>query len=86
MFLFFNNFVILLILKNKTLAFNSLQNVDDLEECESKDIQQIGKICYVSCWTDDASESIPMWKMYTPNMQGVRIKLKKFPFKKSNTI
>ncbi len=73
---------LLLILKNKTLAFNSLQNVDDLEECDSKDIQQIGKICYVSCWTDDASESIPMWNMYTPNMQGVRIKLKKFPFEK----
>lgn len=73
---------LLLILKNKTIAFNSLQNVDDLEENNSKDIQQIGKICYVSCWTDDASESIPMWNMYTPNMQGVRIKLKRFPFKK----
>lgn len=75
---------LLLILKNKTLAFNSLQNVDDLEECQSKDIQQIGKICYVSCWTDDATESIPMWSMYTQNMQGVRIRLKKFPFKKYN--
>lgn len=73
---------LLLILKNKTLAFNSLQNVDDLEECDSKDIQQIGKICYVSCWTNDAAESIPMWNMYTPNMQGIRIKLKKFPFEK----
>lgn len=73
---------LLLILKNKTLAFNSLLNVDDLEEANSKDIEQIGKICYVSCWTNDETESIPMWNMYTPNMQGVRIKLKKFPFKK----
>lgn len=73
---------LLLILKNKTIAFNSLINVDDLEECESKDIKKIGKICYISCWTDDASESIPMWSMYTKNMQGVRIRLKKFPFKK----
>lgn len=73
---------LLLILKNRTLAFNSLTNVDDLEECASKDVQQIGKICYVSCWTNDASESIPMWSMYTQNMQGVRIRLKKFPFKK----
>ena len=32
---------LLLILKNKTLAFNSLINVDDLEECESKDIKKI---------------------------------------------
>lgn len=73
---------LLLILKNRTLAFNSLQNVDDLEETKSKDIENIGKICYVSCWTYDESESIPMWNMYTHNMQGVRIKLKKYPFKK----
>ncbi len=75
---------LLLILKNKTIAFNSLTNVDDLEESESKDIQKIGKLCYVSCWTDDATESIPMWSMYTQDMQGVRIRLKKFPFKKYN--
>lgn len=73
---------LLLILKNKTIAFNSLQNVDDLEESDSKDIKQIGKICYVSCWTKDSTESIPMWNMYTPNMQGVRIRLKEYPFKK----
>ncbi len=73
---------LLLILKNKTLAFNSLQNVDDLEEQDSKDVKQIGKICYVSCWIEDSRESIPLWSMYTPNMQGVRIRLKKFPFEK----
>lgn len=72
---------LLLILKNKTIAFNSLQNVDDLEETNSKDIEQIGKICYVSCWTNDETELIPMWNMYTPGMQGVRIKLVTFPFK-----
>lgn len=73
---------LLLILKNKTIAFNSLQNVDDLDETESEDIEQIGKVCYVSCWTDDDSELIPMWNMYTPDMTGVRISLPKFPFKK----
>lgn len=73
---------LLLILKNKTLAFNSLQNVDDLEEADSKDIKQIGKICYVSCWTYNEEESIPMWKMYSSDMSGVRIGLKEFPFKR----
>ena len=34
--------------------------------------------------TDDATESIPMWNMYTQDMQGVKIRLKKFPFKKYN--
>ena len=32
---------LLLILKNKTIAFNSLQNVDDLEERDSEDIKQV---------------------------------------------
>ena len=73
---------LLLILKNKTIKFNSLINVDDLEEKDSKDIKNIGKMIYVSCWTKYAAESIPMWNMYTPNMQGVRIKLRKLPFKK----
>ena len=75
---------LLLILKYKTLAFNSLQNVDDLEERDSKDIKQIGKICYVSCWTYESRESIPLWSMYTPNMQGVRIRLEEYPFVKYN--
>jgi len=55
--------------------------VDDLEESDSEDIKQVGKFCYVSCWTKDADESIPMWNMYTPNMQGVRIRLTRNPFK-----
>lgn len=37
---------------------------------------------YVSCWTDEAEESIAMWQMYTPNMHGIRIQLPAFPFKK----
>lgn len=72
---------LLLILKNKTLALNSLLNVDDLEEKETEDIKNFGRFYYVSCWTDEADESIPMWSMYSKNMTGVRIKMKKYPFK-----
>lgn len=71
-----------LILENKTLAFNSLKNVDDIQEADTADVKDFGKYMYVSCWTDTERESIPMWNMYTPNMQGVRIKLSRFPFKK----
>lgn len=71
-----------LILKNRTIAFNSLLNVDDIEEAETADMENLGKYVYVSCWTDVETESIAMWNMYTPNMQGVRIKLPVFPFKK----
>ncbi len=71
-----------LILHNATLRFSSLQNVDDLDEVECDDIQKFGRFCYVSCWSDDEEESIPLWKMYTPDMKGVRIKLPAFPFVK----
>jgi len=70
-----------LILKNKTIRFNSLINVDDPDEIRTSDTAGIGKYCYCSCWTD-LKESIPFWKMYTKDMHGVMIKLKTFPFKK----
>lgn len=73
---------LVLIFKNRTLKFTPLTDVDDLEEAKSKDFKNIGKYTYVSCWTYDEEESIPMWHMYSNNLQGVRIKLKVFPFKK----
>lgn len=71
-----------LILKNKTICFNNLLNVDDLEEVNTQDMGNFGKYINVSCWTEDREESIPLWNLYTPNMKGVRIGLSKFPFKK----
>lgn len=71
-----------LILSNKTICFNNLLNVDDIEEAETEDMGKFGKYLYVSCWTEDEEESIPLWNLYTPNMHGVRIKMQKFPFKK----
>ena len=70
-----------LILTNKTICFNTLLNVDDIEEAETSDLGLFGKFVYVSCWTDDVKESIALWQMYTPNMHGVRIQLPAFPFK-----
>lgn len=71
-----------LILKNKTICFNNLLNVDDLEEAVTQDMGNFGKYINVSCWTSDSEESIPLWNLYTPNMKGVRIRLPKYPFKK----
>jgi hypothetical protein len=71
-----------LILANKTICFSSLLNVDDIDEAETSDLGSFGKYVYVSCWTDEAEESIAMWQMYTPNMHGIRIQLPAFPFKK----
>lgn len=66
-----------LILKNKTFRFNSLENVDDGEEMETEDFGNLGRFCYVSCWTDEEKESVPMWKQYTVPEKGVRLKLPK---------
>ena len=64
-----------LILKNKTIRFTSLNNVDDLTEGANQESEKVGKYFFVSCWTDDSSESLAFWNMYTPQMKGVRIKL-----------
>ena len=75
-----------LILKNRTIRFNNLLNVDDPEEAETKDLGLSGKHCLVSCWTKSSEDTLPMWNMYTPRMKGVRIKMKMNPFKSIHII
>lgn len=70
-----------MILSNKTIRFNSLEDVDDLQEKETSDLKGLGKLVFVSCWTEDGVEQIPMWKMYGSIESGVRIKMRKYPFK-----
>lgn len=64
-----------LILKNKTFRFSSLGAVDDMEEALTSDFDDIGRICFVSCWTDLEQESVEMWRTYTGTNNGVRIGL-----------
>lgn len=75
-----------LILKNKTFRFTSLEFVDDLEEAETEDFGNLGRFCYVSCWTENSEESISMWKEYTDPKQGIRIKLPKYIFETEHNI
>lgn len=72
-----------LILKNKTIRFNRLDNgLDDLQEgnVSSRGIK-LGHYGFVSCWTENKEENVPLWKMYTDNGLGVRIALEKDMFK-----
>lgn len=71
-----------LILSGKKIRFNNLLNVDDPEEALSKDLGKLGKYVLVNCWTANSEDVLPMWSMYTKDMRGVRIKMKKNPFKK----
>ncbi len=69
-----------LILKNRTIRLNPLDKMDDLQEQKTADVENLGKFVFVSSWTEEAKESIPMWKMYTNPTAGVRIKLRRNPF------
>lgn len=62
------------ILTNGTLRFQSLQSVDDPQEAEIYGSERMGRVGFVSCWTDTPNESIPMWREYTGcNHDSIRI-------------
>jgi hypothetical protein len=70
-----------LILSSRKLRFNRLDNVDDLEEgyVESDGVK-LGKYMFVSCWTENEEENIPLWKMYSGNGIGVRLSMEQDMF------
>ena len=74
------------ILEGQSFKFNNLSKCDDLEEEYSNDLGKIGRLIYVSCWTEEEKESIPMWSQYSGNMRGVRIGMKELPFHMQETI
>lgn len=65
-----------MILSTRKIRFNRLDRMDDLEEgrVEAQGVP-LGKYTYVSCWTEEEEESIPLWNMYAGKEMGVRISL-----------
>ncbi len=62
-----------MIMSSRSIKFNRLDKVDDMEErAESKSVR-LWQYMFVSCWTENAEESIPLWRMYSGNSRGVRI-------------
>lgn len=71
-----------LILKHKTIRFNRLDLVDDIEEAAygSGPMQtKLGQYQFVSCWTKSENENLALWNMYT-RYEGVRIGIDSMPF------
>lgn len=62
-----------LILSNATIRLNSLEKMDDLTEGYTADFGSLAKYFYVSSWSKESEENIPLWYMYTNKMRGVRI-------------
>ena len=71
-----------LILDSRRLRFNRTDRVDDALEAERHPFIRFGRYFYVSCWTRDGDESIPLWQMYSGGMTGVRISLPDYPFQR----
>jgi hypothetical protein len=69
-----------LILQSGKIRFNRLDKVIDLSEARSVNGINFGKLFFVSCWTTSADESIPLWRLYTERLAGVRICLPMYPF------
>lgn len=69
-----------LIVANRTLRFSRLDAVNDPEEASACDLDGASTLVFASCWTAQERESLAMWRMYTPDMQGLRIALPNNPF------
>jgi len=75
-----------LILRDKKIKFSPLTILDDIEEECVKNAQIYGKYVFVSSWTEENNESIPMWNMYAGLNAGVRIKMPLMPFKEYSAL
>ncbi len=64
-----------LILRERKIRCRRLDRVDDLTEGHPADCPSLAKYIFVSCWSEDSEESIPLWHMYSAGMRGVRISL-----------
>lgn len=62
-----------MIVSSSSIKFNRLDKVDDLEERTEPSKIKLWQYLFVSCWTENAEESIPLWRMYSGNAHGVRI-------------
>ena len=62
------------IMRGKRLKFNRIDRVNDLTEKTLLGAEGEYRRVFVSCFSQNLQESIPMWKMYTPKDNGVMIK------------
>ena len=62
-----------LILDSSKIRLNRLDRVDDLTEGISEDLGNCAHYLFVTCWTEDKTENIALWKTYSDDKMGVRI-------------
>lgn len=73
-----------LILESRKIRFTRLDLLDDIKEISGLDnkLLKLSTSIFVSSWTEDHEENIPLWEMYASLNNGVRITMPKDMFKK----
>ena len=64
---------LVLILSSGNIRFSRLDLVSDPAEGQADDLPIASRHVFVSCWTAEEKESIPMWSLYAPDMRGCRL-------------
>ncbi len=63
------------ILSNKCLKFNRIDKVNDRMEAKVLKEAELAHLVFVSCFTVNEIESIPMWSIYGKNKNGIRLSI-----------
>jgi hypothetical protein len=71
------------ILKHATFRFTRIDLLNDPLDGLCSDVEKARKHIFVSSWTANSDDQIPMWRMYTGDMTGVRIGLPSVLFSSS---
>lgn len=61
------------IISGKYLKFNRIDNVNDKKEKQYFSHEEVSKLVFVSCFSYESEESIPLWHIYTNDGYGVRL-------------
>lgn len=61
------------IFSSKKLKFNRIDNVNDRVESNTFGEDELAKLVFVSCFSTEEMENIPMWAIYGKNKESVRI-------------
>lgn len=73
-----------LILDSKKFRFTRLDILNDPLEGRVRNgkslSDRVGQSSYVSCWTQNERDEIPMWKLYTDDLDGIRLRLRSHLF------
>lgn len=58
-----------------TLLFNRIDKMNDRQEAELFKNEEVARLVFISCFSTQQEESIPMWNTYTQKNEGIRLKI-----------